>query len=111
LNIDYTKRRTCPRCDQIVMMRHFYSPRRRVEVDECPNCGGFWLDAGELALIRNEHANEPEQQRAVKEYLDSVSAAELDPMRSGNSDEVARARRLDQIMNFSRPIKYEHDPL
>jgi Zn-finger nucleic acid-binding protein len=23
-------------------------------VDQCPNCGGYWLDAGELAIIQQE---------------------------------------------------------
>jgi Zn-finger nucleic acid-binding protein len=36
--------------------RHFFSAKRRIEVDECPNCGGYWLDAGELAQIRAEKA-------------------------------------------------------
>jgi Zn-finger nucleic acid-binding protein len=111
LNVDPAQRRNCPRCDQIVMMRHFYSPRRRVEVDECPNCGGYWLDAGELALIRQEHVNEPEQQRAVEEYLDSVAAAILGPMRSGTSEQAERARRIEQLFRFSRPIRYQHQPL
>ena len=31
-----------------------FSAKRRVEVDECPGCGGCWLDAGELEKIREE---------------------------------------------------------
>jgi Zn-finger nucleic acid-binding protein len=27
-----------------------------VEVDQCPNCGGYWLDAGELESILREQA-------------------------------------------------------
>ena len=30
------------------MMRHFFSVKRQVEVDECPGCGGFRLDAGKM---------------------------------------------------------------
>ena len=72
LNIDPAQRRYCPACEDILMMRHFYSPRRQVEVDECPSCGGFWLDAGELALIRQEHADPAAQQAAVEQYLDGM---------------------------------------
>jgi Zn-finger nucleic acid-binding protein len=36
------------------LQRHYFSAKRRVEVDQCPNCGGYWLDAGELAAIRAE---------------------------------------------------------
>ena len=36
------------------LKRHFFSAKKRVEVDQCPNCGGYWLDAGELEAIRAE---------------------------------------------------------
>src|SRR5215212_10048016 len=51
--VDYTKRLSCPKDPGVVMMRHFSSVKRRVTLDECPSCGGFWLDAGELAAIRS----------------------------------------------------------
>jgi Zn-finger nucleic acid-binding protein len=52
--VDPKPKRPCPRCPDIVMMRRFFSARRLVEVDECPNCGGLWLDGGELSRIRSE---------------------------------------------------------
>jgi hypothetical protein len=55
IRVDPTRKRDCPR-DGNKLRRHFFSAKRRVEVDECPNCGGYWLDAGELALIRAERA-------------------------------------------------------
>ncbi len=51
---DTTRQRQCPRCTGMKLRRHFFSPKRRLQVDECPNCGGYWLDAGELAMIRAE---------------------------------------------------------
>lgn len=54
LTIDFDKRRVCPKCPDIVLMRHYYSKKRGVVVDECPNGGGFWLDAGELEQVRAE---------------------------------------------------------
>ena len=56
LNVDQTRKRECPRCTGVKLHRHFFSARRRVEVDQCPNCAGYWLDSGELALIRAERA-------------------------------------------------------
>jgi len=56
LVVDRSRKRECPRCAGIKLQRHFFSARRRVEVDECPSCGGCWLDAGELALIRAERS-------------------------------------------------------
>src|SRR6185369_3139945 len=52
--VDVSRKRDCPRCAGVRLHRHFFSAKRRVEVDQCPNCGGYWLDAGELALIRTE---------------------------------------------------------
>lgn len=54
LVVDSSRKRECPRCAGVKLYRHFYSAKRQVVVDECPNCGGYWLDAGELALIRAE---------------------------------------------------------
>jgi hypothetical protein len=54
--VDANRKRVCPRCPDVKLRRHFFSAARRVQVDECPNCGGYWLDAGELALIRTEKA-------------------------------------------------------
>ena len=52
--VDFSRKRDCPRCAGIKLQRHFFSAKRNVEVDQCPNCGGYWLDDGELARIRAE---------------------------------------------------------
>ncbi len=104
-----TKKRPCPKCGDIVMMRHFFSPKRRVEVDECPNCGGYWLDAGELALIREEHQAEIDRKRGADEYLSDLMGRKLDKMRAGSGEEIKRARTIDQLLRFSKPIRYERD--
>jgi uncharacterized protein len=56
LIVDRSRKRECPRCAGVKLHRHFFSAKRRVEVDQCPGCGGYWLDGGELALIRAEKA-------------------------------------------------------
>ena len=63
LVLDRSHKRECPRCADVKLHRHFFSAKRRVEVDQCPNCAGYWLDAGELAMIRAEtsHAAAPGQ--------------------------------------------------
>jgi len=55
VKVDFSLKRGCPRCDGIKLKRHFFSAKRQVEVDQCPNCGGYWLDAGELDKIHEEH--------------------------------------------------------
>lgn len=67
VQVDPARKRECPRCQGIKLHRHFFSAQRRVQVDQCPNCGGYWLDAGELALIREE--------KAQADAVDKISAA------------------------------------
>jgi Zn-finger nucleic acid-binding protein len=67
--VDPARKRSCPRCDGVKLQRHFFSPRRLVEIDECPNCAGYWLDAGELAKIRAEKSSANELAKAKKESL------------------------------------------
>ena len=72
--VDPSRKRECPRCSGVKLHRHFFSAKRRVEVDQCPNCGGYWLDAGELALIRAEKtqtgtAEQSGQSRTPREVI------------------------------------------
>jgi Zn-finger nucleic acid-binding protein len=41
----------------VVLSRRPYSSRVRIDVDHCPQCGGIWLDADELAHIRRVAAD------------------------------------------------------
>ena len=70
ITFDHSKRLKCPKCDDIVMMRHFFSVKKEVEVDECPNCAGVWLDPGELGKIRDLFNTEEERHEAAKEYFE-----------------------------------------
>ena len=65
VQVDFGRKRECPRCEGFKLKRHFFSAKRRVEVDECPNCGGYWLDAGELAQIRLEKSQAAEAGKAT----------------------------------------------
>ena len=67
LVIDTLRKRECPRCAGIKLHRHFFTAKRRVEVDQCPNCAGYWLDAGELASIRAEKLAEANLEADVRQ--------------------------------------------
>jgi len=54
--IDPAMRLQCPRHPGVVMLRRNYSPAVAVQVDVCPECAGIWLDADELAQIREQRA-------------------------------------------------------
>jgi len=46
------RRALCPRCEVSLIP---VSPRgaREIVIDRCPDCFGFWLDAGQLESIQN----------------------------------------------------------
>ena len=50
--VDHTVRLRCPHHRDVVMLRRPYAAQVHVEIDECPQCGGHWLDTDELARIR-----------------------------------------------------------
>lgn len=64
--------RPCPVCDGFIMMRQFFSVKRKVEVDVCANCNGYWLDSGELSAIRNEFKTEDERIKAFHMMYDGI---------------------------------------
>jgi len=86
------------------MMRHFFSVKREVELDECPGCGGMWLDAGELGKIRSLYGSEEERRQAAKEYFDDVFGEKLKEMSS--QTEQGAAGRIGNVLKFLSPSYY-----
>ena len=106
ITVDHSKRRRCPKCDTIIMMRHFYSVKQRVEVDECPGCGGYWLDVGELTAIRKEFKTEEERRKAAEEYFSEIFDTHLASMRAKGQEQAERARNIARIFRFICPSYY-----
>ncbi|HXT40806.1 MAG TPA: zf-TFIIB domain-containing protein [Candidatus Angelobacter sp.] len=65
LRVDFNRKRACPKCDGFTLKRRHFSAKRLVEIDECPGCGGCWLDAGELGKIRDETGETTRQKEAL----------------------------------------------
>ena len=53
-----TEPRPCPRCQGQILERKWFSSAKRVEIDQCPTCGGVWLDDGEFSKIYDEMKGE-----------------------------------------------------
>ena len=77
ITVDHTARRKCPKCGDQIMMRHFASMKREVEVDECPACGGVWLDAGELAAIRAQYEDGEARRAAHRAFAQQLYDEQL----------------------------------
>ena len=104
--VDHIKRLKCPKCDDIVMMRHFFSVKKQVVVDECPGCGSFWLDAGELGKIRGLFNTEEEKHKAAEEYFSEIFDDKLAAMRAGDQAGVNKARKISNMFRFICPSYY-----
>ncbi|MFC1677013.1 zf-TFIIB domain-containing protein [Planctomycetota bacterium] len=104
--VDRSKRLKCPKCDDIVMMRHFFSVKKQVEVDECPGCAGIWLDVGELGTMRSLFNTEQERHDAAEEYFDDIFGDKLAAMKAKNQVELEKARKIAKTFRFICPTKY-----
>lgn len=104
--VDHTKRLKCPKCDDVVMMRHFFSVKKAVEVDECPGCSGIWLDAGELARIRSLFNTEQERHKAAENYFGEIFGDKLTAMHTENKAKLHSVRRVSNIFRWICPSYY-----
>jgi Zn-finger nucleic acid-binding protein len=105
--VDPEKRYGCPNCtDGVVMMRHFWSVRREVTIDECPECGGVFLDAGELREIRDQFPTEEARHAAADAYFAEVVDPLLDARRAADDEELAWAQRFAHAFRFLCPSTY-----
>ena len=93
----------CPKCESISMMRYFSSVKRQVWIDQCPNCAGVWVDAGELAQIRDEFNTDAERIKAA----DAVFSEMFDPVLAAanqkSMDELKTLRAMGSVLKFISP--------
>jgi hypothetical protein len=107
LSVDMEARRDCPRCnDGTVMMRHYTSVKRRVTMDECPQCAGVWLDAGELRDIRSEFPSEEARHAAADAYFSELFDGPLAVEHAKSEADRARAQRFARAFRFICPSYY-----
>jgi Zn-finger nucleic acid-binding protein len=106
LEVDLSKRLSCPKCPRVVMARHVFSTKRKVVIDECPNCGGYWLAPGELGTIRTEYVSEEERKRPAEAYFSEIFSPELAAAHAETEGDLARARKVAHAFRFICPSYY-----
>jgi len=89
---DKDAKRECPRCGGVKLKKHFFSAKRRIRVDQCPNCAGYWLDHGELLAIRAEMHEKAKEGSKPKE-LSMEMIRYLYRLRTGVRDSGAKTGR------------------
>ncbi|MBL8024661.1 MAG: zf-TFIIB domain-containing protein [Elusimicrobia bacterium] len=99
-NVDPSASRKCPQCQDVVMQRFFFSVRKEVEIDDCPKCGGTWLDANELSAIRSSYKTKEDRENAGKALFSKMFDKDL-------SEQAARSQAdLERSERFARAVKY-----
>ena len=97
--VDHEQRRNCPK-DGMIMMRHFFSVKKQVQVDECPQCGGVWLDHGELAAVREQFQSEEARKAAAEESFSATFDPGLDEVRSNQPDSGKKPSLIGRMFRF-----------
>jgi Zn-finger nucleic acid-binding protein len=90
----------------IVMMRHFWSVKRDVVVDECPKCEGIFLDPGELAEIRSDYKSDGDRHKAAQAYYREMFDTQLAGMLRQDKTKLESARKVANIFKFICPSYY-----
>lgn len=104
--IDNSKTRFCPKCLEQKMVTHFVSINREIEVDECYNCGGIWLDFGELGEIRQQYPTEEERKKATEEFIKNTIEPELEKMLAASEEKLQKVRKIVKIFKYICPSYY-----
>ena len=106
VSVDHSERRDCPRCENVTMMRHFFSVKKEVEIDECAGCGGVWLDTGELAHLRSLFSSEEEREAAAEEIFEDLFGPKLEALTKERKKNVEKARRIANMFKYICPSYY-----
>ena len=92
----------CPKCS-LPMHIHSYAAAKEVNVDECYQCGGFFLDSGELKAIKENFMSEEE--RAV--YAQKLADSSVEFKKAQDDLEKEKARN-EAIRNFTRFMRISY---
>ena len=98
VEVDLEVRRDCPKCDGIVMLRHPHKNTAEAIIDECPNCGGFWLDAGELEMIRTSYVMEKKHREYTHERLEALKKQSMAGLHEQSHEK--RKHTITQLQSF-----------
>jgi len=104
--VDLDQRISCPRCPNTVMMRHFASPLRKIQIDKCPACGGMWLDAGELAHYRKLFPTQQDLEKVREEFIAKTIMPLLKAEAAKEQAKLQEAQRVAGALRFICPSHY-----
>ncbi len=102
--LDENERIKCPKCIDTVMMRRYYSLLNVVEIDECPGCGGIWLDTGELDKIHNNELSDAELARLRMNLIDQTTSPNINVTPKYQLNSISKGNSLDAVFEIVTAI-------
>jgi Zn-finger nucleic acid-binding protein len=107
LSTDLSQQLHCPQClDHVPMMRHFFSVKREVLINECPECGGYWLNMGELLRIRQTWKTDAEREKAADDYFAALFGKEMAEDKAKDEVWETKADKVYDIFKYLCPSHY-----
>ncbi len=106
IKIDQSETRYCPRCDKQPMRKFYHSVKQAAEIDECPACGGIFLDAGELNTIRTNFKTEDERKKAADKYFGVMFSKDFSKLRAESEKEHKTSKTIARLFRFICPSYY-----
>ena len=91
----------CPACIDTVMLRRFYSPLHVVEIDECPGCGGIWLDSGELSQLQQLMLNPKERALLRQQLISEHRPVNIQGMAHLRDGWIKRSNKIDKLFELA----------
>lgn len=102
------KRYKCPNCVDVVMMRHFFNIKKDFQIDQCPQCGGIWLDGGLLKKVLLSFKDEKQITEAFEEYFMKTFGRQLAQTKMENQAKLASAKKIADFFRFICPTYYKY---
>ncbi len=96
-------KRYCPRCEGMPMLKHFASVKRQVQVDECPNCAGYFLEHGELNGIRDLFQNDDERRQEAEALFADLFDEGLQDLAAENEQKLEGVQGVARMFRFLLP--------
>lgn len=93
------ERLKCPKDTDVVMMRRYYSSKMQIEIDECPACGGIWLDAEELEGIRKLFSSQAEFEESKNKFIEEVMTGDVAKMHNDEHDRfIKKMEKVSRVL-------------
>ena len=66
--VNRAKERRCPKCPGAPLDRLYFSENYHTEIDLCRQCGGTFLDLGELRIVRNYNDADAMRSKIIEDF-------------------------------------------